>query len=62
MLVGWPVLFLGSKHRFEGLAALAAGEPKIAVEKLRAATVENQGTAPNTTRTLADLELAESRL
>ena len=58
MLIGWPAVLLGSKHRFIGLAHLAAGQPAQAAEHLTRAVAENGDFAALQTRTRFDLARA----
>jgi transcriptional regulator with XRE-family HTH domain/tetratricopeptide (TPR) repeat protein len=58
VLAGWPAVLLGSKHRFIGLAQLAAGQPTAAAEHLRRATEENQDFRVLQVRTNFDLARA----
>lgn len=58
VLAGWPAVILGSKHRFIGLAQLAAGQPVTAAEHLARATEENQDLKVLHARTQFDLARA----
>jgi tetratricopeptide (TPR) repeat protein len=60
VLVGWPALLLGSKHRHIGLAYLAAREPEKAVIHLARAVEENRDFAA--LRIRARFDLARARL
>jgi hypothetical protein len=62
VLVGWPVFYLGSKRRFEGLAALAARDGPLAMEHLVAAADANRDPGPTRDHTLADLAVARALL
>jgi transcriptional regulator with XRE-family HTH domain len=58
VLAGWPAVLLGSKHRFIGLAQLAAGQPMAAAGHLARAAEENEGLAVLCVRTNFDLARA----
>jgi transcriptional regulator with XRE-family HTH domain/tetratricopeptide (TPR) repeat protein len=58
VLIGWPAVLLGSKHRFIGLAHLAAAQPAQAAEHLARAVAENGDFAAVQTRTRFDLARA----
>jgi hypothetical protein len=58
VLIGWPAVLLGSKHRFIGLAHLAADQPAQAAEHLSRAVAENGDFAALQTRTRFDLARA----
>jgi transcriptional regulator with XRE-family HTH domain/tetratricopeptide (TPR) repeat protein len=58
VLIGWPAVLLGSKHRFTGLAHLAAGQPAQAAEHLTRAVAQNGDFAALQTRTRFDLARA----
>jgi transcriptional regulator with XRE-family HTH domain/tetratricopeptide (TPR) repeat protein len=58
VLIGWPAVLLGSKHRFIGLAHLAAGQPAQAAEHLTRAVAQNGDFAALQTRTRFDLARA----
>jgi transcriptional regulator with XRE-family HTH domain len=54
VLAGWPAVILGSKHRFTGLALLAAGQPKSAADHLACGVEENKDLNVLHARTLFD--------
>jgi transcriptional regulator with XRE-family HTH domain len=58
VLAGWPAVLLGSKHRFIGLACLAAGQQARAATHLALAVAENSEFAALQTRTRFDLARA----
>jgi hypothetical protein len=58
VLIGWPAVLLGSKHRFIGLAHLAGGQPAQAAEHLTRAVAQNGDFAALQTRTRFDLARA----
>jgi hypothetical protein len=58
VVAGWPAVFLGSKHRFIGLAYLAAGQPAKAATHLARAADENSDFAVLHARTRFDLARA----
>ena len=58
VVAGWPAVLLGSKHRYIGLAYLAAGQPAVAAVHLARATGENSEFAVLQTRTRFDLARA----
>lgn len=63
VLVGWPTVYLGSKRRFEGLAAEAAGDLAVAAQRLEAAIGENRDAPALAARARADLaRVAGSRV
>jgi hypothetical protein len=55
VLVGWPTIYLGSKRRYEGLAAEAAGDLSVAASRLEVAIDENRDAPALAARTRADL-------
>jgi hypothetical protein len=55
VLAGWPAVMLGSKHRYIGLAELAAKQPATAVTHLVRAAAENSEFAALHVRTRFDL-------
>jgi transcriptional regulator with XRE-family HTH domain/tetratricopeptide (TPR) repeat protein len=57
-VAGWPAVILGSKHRFIGLAYLAAGEPAEARPHLERAAEQNSAFAVLHARTRFDLARA----
>jgi hypothetical protein len=61
VLAGWPAVLLGSKHRFIGLACLAAGQQARAATHLARAVAENSEFAALHARTRFDLARALSR-
>jgi hypothetical protein len=61
VVAGWPAVLLGSKHRYIGLAYLAAGRPAIAAVHLARAAEENSEFAVLHTRTRFDLARALAR-
>jgi transcriptional regulator with XRE-family HTH domain len=58
VLAGWPAVMLGSKHRYIGLAWLAAGQPARAAPHLARAAEEDSEFAVLRTRTRFDLARA----
>jgi hypothetical protein len=62
VLVGWPAIMLGSKHRYIGLAHLAARQPAKAAVSLARAADENSGFAALHVRTLFDSSRALIRM
>ena len=58
VVAGWPAVLLGSKHRYIGLAYLAAGQPATAAVHLARAAEENSEFAVLHTRTRFDLARA----
>jgi hypothetical protein len=58
VVAGWPAVLLGSKHRYVGLAYLAAGKPAIAAVHLARAAEENSEFAVLHARTQFDLARA----
>ena len=58
VLIGWPAVLLGSKHRFIGLAHLAGAQPAQAAEHLTRAVAQNGDFAALQTRTRFDLARA----
>ncbi len=58
VLAGWPAVILGSKHRFTGLALLAAGQPKAAADHLARGVEENKDLKVLYVRALFDLARA----
>ena len=58
VVAGWPAVLLGSKHRYIGLAYLAAGQPAVAAVHLARAAGENSEFAVLQTRTCFDLARA----
>jgi transcriptional regulator with XRE-family HTH domain/tetratricopeptide (TPR) repeat protein len=58
VVAGWPAVLLGSKHRYIGLAYLAAGQPAAAAMHLARAADENSEFAVLHTRTRFDLARA----
>lgn len=55
VVAGWPAVILGSKHRYIGLAHLAAGQPAEAVGHLTLAADQNSQFAALHVRTRFDL-------
>lgn len=62
VIAGWPSVILGSKHRYIGLAYLAARQPAKAADHLTRAADENSDFAVLETRTRFDLARALIRL
>lgn len=62
VLAGWPAVILGSKHRFIGLAELAAARPASAAGHLERAARENKDLKVLHARTLFDLARALLRV
>jgi transcriptional regulator with XRE-family HTH domain len=62
VVAGWPSVILGSKHRYIGLAYLAARKPAKAVDHLVRAVDENSDFAVLKARTRFDLARALIRL
>ena len=62
VIAGWPSVILGSKHRYIGLAYLAARQPAKAVDHLARAADENSDFAVLETRARVDLARALIRL
>jgi len=58
VVAGWPAVLLGSKHRYIGLAYLAAGQPATAAVHLARAAEENSEFAVLNARTRFDLARA----
>lgn len=58
VVAGWPAVLLGSKHRYIGLAYLAAGQPAVAALHLVRAAAQNSEFAVLQTRTRFDLARA----
>jgi transcriptional regulator with XRE-family HTH domain/tetratricopeptide (TPR) repeat protein len=58
VLAGWPAVLLGSKHRYIGLAYLAARQPERAVQHLAQAAEENSAFEVLHARTRFDLARA----
>lgn len=58
VLAGWPVVFLGSKHRYQGFALLAHGDREAAARHLRAAVRDDRWSPPLRARSLDGLALA----
>ena len=58
VLAGWPAVLLGSKHRFIGLAYLAARQPEMAARHLTHAVDENAAFAVLHVRAQFDLARA----
>jgi len=58
VVAGWPAVLLGSKHRYIGLAYLAAGQPAAAAAHLARAAEENSEFAVLNARTRFDLARA----
>ncbi len=57
VLAGWPTIFAGSKHRFLGFAACAAGDASLANEHLRRAVHDDRWMPPLKVRSLDALAL-----
>jgi len=62
VLAGWPAVLLGSKHRYIGLAWLAAQQPERAERHLVQAVDENRDFGVLQTRSQFDLARARMRL
>lgn len=60
VLIGWPVAYLGTTRRYLGLAEVAAGRPRVALDLLRRARRADRASAPLTART--DLAIARVHL
>jgi hypothetical protein len=58
VVAGWPAVLLGSKHRYIGLACLAADQPETAAEHLARAAAEDGDFKVLHTRTRFDLARA----
>ncbi|HVB44422.1 MAG TPA: AAA family ATPase [Streptosporangiaceae bacterium] len=58
VIAGWPAVLLGSKHRYIGLARLAAGQPETAADHLARAAGEDGDFRVLHTRTRFDLARA----
>ncbi|MCB0994546.1 MAG: AfsR/SARP family transcriptional regulator [Acidimicrobiales bacterium] len=60
VLVGWPTVFLGSKHRFIGFALLASGATGQARSHLQRAVHDDRWTPPLLARSLTALAAASA--